>query len=110
MRAAIYALMTTLWFTASPSLARNGETGILIMVQNFEFVENDQHEITTLVLCSEDLARISHLLKEGFATSIYLPGYGIFQVTATPNGEFRLFQKDIEIMSRECLSAPAQAC
>lgn len=102
MRAAIYALMTTLWFTASPGLARNGETGILIMVQAFEFVENDQHQITALVLCSEDMARIRHLLEEGYVTSIYLQGYGVYEVQATSEGEFTLYQKNIQIQSREC--------
>ncbi len=102
MRAAIYALMITLWFSANPGLARNGETGILVMVQTFEFVENDQHQITTLVLCSEDMARIARWLEEGYTTSIYLPGYGVFEVQATPEGEIKLYQKNIEILSREC--------
>jgi hypothetical protein len=102
MRAAIYALMTTLWFSASPGLARNGETGILIMVQAFEFVENDQHQITSLVLCSEDMARISKWIQEGYVTSIFLPGYGVYEVQATPEGEIMLYQKNIEILSREC--------
>ncbi|WP_141732937.1 hypothetical protein [Oligoflexus tunisiensis] len=102
MRAAIYALMTTLWFTASPGFARNGETGILIMLQTFEFVQNEQHEVTTLVLCSGDLARISHLLEEGYVTSIYLPGYGVYEIEATPEGEIKLHQNNIGIQSREC--------
>ncbi len=110
MRAAIYALMTTLWFAASPGFARNGETGILIMVQSFEFVENEQHQVTTLVLCSEDLERLARLLEEGFVTSIYLPGYGVYQVQATPDGEIALVQKGIEIQSRECHIATASHC
>lgn len=110
MRAAIYALMATLWLTASPGLARNGETGILIMVQSFEFVENEQHQVTTLVLCSEDIARLTRLLEEGFVTSIYLPGYGVYEVQATPEGEITLYQKNIEILSRECQISTAPHC
>jgi hypothetical protein len=110
MRAAIYALMTTLWFTASPGLARNGETGILIMLQTFEFVQNEQHETTMLVLCSEDLARISHLVEAGYVTSIYLPGYGVYEVEATSEGEIKLHQNNIGIQSRECYLASATGC
>jgi hypothetical protein len=102
MRAAIYALMTALWFTADPGLARNGETGILIMVQAFELVENEEHQVTGLVLCSEDMARINKLLEEGYVTSIYLPGYGVYEVLSTPEGMITLYQNNIEVLSREC--------
>ncbi|HYX33754.1 MAG TPA: hypothetical protein VE954_11625 [Oligoflexus sp.] len=110
MRSAMFALMTTLWFTTSPGLARNGETGILIMVQTFEFVKNDQAQITTLVLCSADMARISKLLEEGIVTNIYLPGYGVFEVEATEAGEIMLYQKDIEILFRECEPVTDASC
>lgn len=102
MRATILALMTTLWFTASPGLARNGETGMLIMIRNFEFIEDTQHQ-TTLVVCGSDLDRISQWLTQGYETSIFLPGYGVFRVEATAAGEVKLHQKDIEIQGRSCV-------
>ncbi len=102
MRAAICALMTTLWFTASMGYARNGETGILIVVHSFEFVDDDVHQQTVLLLCSDDLERIVELLQEGYSARIYLKGYGVFEVEELQSGELRLYKKNVEIQSREC--------
>ncbi len=102
MRAAIYAFVTALCLTAGLGYARNGETGILIYVDTFEFIDDDLHHQLILMLCREDLEKIAELLEEGYEARIFLKGYGIFDVEVNDKGEFRLYQKNIEIQSREC--------
>jgi len=110
MRAAIYAFVTALFFTASMGYARNGETGILIFIETFEFVDDDFHQQPILLLCSEDLAKIAELVQEGYETHIFLKGHGIFDVEVNDKGEFRLYQKNVEIQSRECHPSSPNQC
>ena len=67
--------------TSSSLMARNGETGILIVIRKFE-VQTDPNQHRVFVICREDWENLQEMLDEGLDARIYLQGYGVYDVEA----------------------------
>ncbi len=107
MRLVLLALVASLWMTSSNLFARNGETGILIVIRRFE-VQTDKNQHRVFVICREEWEHLQNMLDDGFDARIYLQGYGVYDVEADGSGSLRIHQ--IETSQDETFSLMSHAC
>jgi hypothetical protein len=107
MRLILLALLTSLWMTSTGAFARNGETGILIVIRRFE-VQTDMGQNRVFVICREDWDHLQELLDKGLGARIYLQGYGVYDVEADGTGKLRIHQ--IETSKDQTFSLMSHAC
>ncbi len=107
MRALILACLTFLTLSTGSLMARNGETGILIVIRKFE-IQTDAKQQRVFVICEEDLQRLQTIMDEGYGARIYLQGYGVYDVQEDAQGSLRIHQvatsneETFSLMSHEC--------
>lgn len=95
MRALILSLMATFWLTAGSVQARNGETGILIVIRKFE-VQLDESNRQVIVICEDDWKRVQSVLDEGYEPHVYFAGIGVYLVEEEDDGTLRIHKAEEE--------------
>ncbi|MFW7377199.1 MAG: hypothetical protein ACOH5I_00135 [Oligoflexus sp.] len=84
--------------------AKNGETGVLIGVQNYRLMSYESEQFTeTLQLCDE-LIEVIYLLQDaGYTTHLNIKELGQFTVNSTENGELNLEGYATKVDRMSCL-------
>lgn len=102
MRSVLLAFMLCVSTTAA--FARNGETGILISLPEFD-LETSAKGRDLVKICDREWDMIQKLMKSGYEPEILLRGLGTFTLKKDPNGVIRLQDEGVEMIlaKEDCL-------
>jgi hypothetical protein len=89
MRSVLLAFM--LCVTSTAALARNGETGILIALPNFQSEALQERGIVKV--CDREWQTIREVLAAGYETQVLLKGVGTFQAAEDQDGMVHLVKE-----------------
>lgn len=101
MRSALLAFM--LCVSSTVSLARNGETGILIALPEFELEHSAVQDRDVVKICDREWEMIQKLLANGYPTHIFLKGLGAYTVELSEDGFVHIIQDsgDEKLLTRQ---------